>query len=102
MLQNGICSVRCLKCGQESEKMDLFEKVRDLMPCEYISDIPIGANRKAARQVVASLNLYEYPLSELQDMAQYLYGGSHADLQKEEVVALLQARKTGVPWYKSA
>lgn len=79
--------------------MDLFVKTRDLLQCEYISDIRTGANLKEARRMVASLDLSEYPLSELRDMAQYLYGGSHVDRQKEEVVALLKTQKN---WYRSA
>lgn len=73
--------------------MDLFEKVRNWMQCQYISDIRIGSNLNIAKEIVASLDFGEYPLRELQDMTQYLYGGSYKKFKKEEIIALLKAQK---------
>lgn len=45
--------------------MDLFEKIRDLLSCRYISDIRCGDNLVSAKKAVALLDLDVYPLSEL-------------------------------------
>ena len=70
--------------------MDLFEKIRDLLSCRYISDIRCGDNLVSAKKAVALLDLDVYPLSELKDMARYLYGGDYTDMSRNETVFFLK------------
>ena len=73
--------------------MNLFEKLRDMLGCEFISDIRNGASLKSAKQIVALLDLSLYPTEELRDMAEYLYGEDCTDLRKEEVISFLKGAK---------
>ena len=70
--------------------MDLFEEIQDMLGCEYISDIRIGARLNMARRLVASLNLSLYPTRQLQDMANYLYSVDCIYLSKEELISFLK------------
>ena len=72
--------------------MDLFEKMRNSLQCEYISDIQKGDNLNKARQTVASFDLNDCSLNELRDMAHYLYSQNCSDANKAEVIALLKAQ----------
>lgn len=53
-------------------KMDLFEHIRVLLGCEYISDIRQPRNRALARKIFCKMNLSEYTESEIEDMKEYL------------------------------
>lgn len=73
--------------------MDLFEIICNLLRCEYVSDIRLGDNLKTAESFLASLDLNSYPLSELKDLAQYLYGGDYTNMSKEEIVSVLKPER---------
>ena len=53
---------------------DIFEKLRELAGCEFISDLRTGGNRTKARRLVKKLKLERYELRSLSDLAEYLYG----------------------------
>lgn len=51
---------------------DLFEDLRNLLGCDYVSDIRFALGR--GRALMAVLNLELYPLDALEDAAAYLFG----------------------------
>ena len=58
---------------QRENEPDIFEDLRDLIGCEYISDLTARYN-KDARRIAGTMNLERYPLSQLNDLYEYLYG----------------------------
>ena len=58
---------------QKEKEPDIFEDLRDLIGCEYISDLTARYN-KDARRIAGTMNLERYPLSQLNDLYEYLYG----------------------------
>lgn len=52
--------------------MDLFEYIRTLLGCEYISDIRLPENRTLARRTFSEMNLSGYSQREIDDMKEYL------------------------------
>ena len=53
--------------------MDLFEELKNEIGCEYISDLRFGANNQLAKAIMRNINVNDYTLAELNDMAEYLY-----------------------------
>lgn len=58
---------------QKEKEPDIFEDLRDLIGCEYISDLTARYN-KDARRVAGTMSLERYPVSQLNDLYEYLYG----------------------------
>ncbi len=55
--------------------MDLFEDVKAMCGCDYISDIAEGRQyNRRARDCISFMRLEDYDLRELTDMYQYLTG----------------------------
>ncbi len=54
--------------------MDIFEKLRDMLSCQYISDLRSEPNRTKAKKILKYISLQEYPVEMLSDLAEYLYG----------------------------
>ena len=52
---------------------ELFEDLSDLIGCEYISDLTARYN-KDARRIAGTMSLERYPVSQLNDLYEYLYG----------------------------
>lgn len=52
---------------------DLFEEVRRAVGCRFISDLRSSVYLEAARDIVALMDMSQYPLRVLSDMAKYLY-----------------------------
>lgn len=52
--------------------MDIFEDLKELLGCEYISDMT-GRDNRAAKKVVKGMDLKQYPLSQICDLYFYLY-----------------------------
>ena len=55
---------------------DIFELLRSEVGCEYISDLRLEGYLPEARRLIRSIPLDRYSLWELEDMANYLYGGT--------------------------
>ncbi len=53
--------------------VDLFEDVRRALTVSQVSDIRLLSNSKNAKALLAGSDLSLYPLSQLNDMAEYLY-----------------------------
>ncbi len=53
--------------------VDLFEDVRRALTVSQVSDIRLLSNSKNAKSLLACADLSLYPLSQLNDMAEYLY-----------------------------
>ena len=68
------------------ENRDLFEELKWIVRCAYISDLRYSPWLDQARQVIAAMDLREFSLFALNDAAEYLYGetldfASNADAQ---------------------
>lgn len=53
---------------------DLFEDVKNESGCMYISDIKTGPGRMQAIRAMCAMDLTPYPMSSIEDMADYLFG----------------------------
>ena len=53
--------------------MDLFEELKSRIGCQYISDLRFGTYNELAKSIMRKINVDDYSLSELNDMAEYLY-----------------------------
>lgn len=53
--------------------MDLFEELKSRIGCQYISDLRFGTDNELAKSIMRKINVADYSLSELNDMAEYLY-----------------------------
>ena len=64
----------CLMNGglQKESTKDLFEVVAKQLSCTYISDIKFAEKRKSALKLLSEMELETYPISCLEDMADYL------------------------------
>lgn len=52
---------------------DLFEDLKSIVRCEYISDMRYSPWIELARNAITWIDLNEYSLFELNDAAEYLY-----------------------------
>lgn len=66
--------------------MELFENVREILECEYISDLNAANLLKTTR----NMDLTPYNAYELADMAEYLYGKRMYGANKDTVIAFLK------------
>jgi len=57
-----------------NNKTDVFETLKNTLGCEYISDLKFEPFRTKAMRALKSMELNALSLSELEDIAQYLYG----------------------------
>ena len=62
---------------KEKVNQDLFEMISSQIGCMYISDMQFAPYNREAKNLMAQVGCAEYPLSVLNDMASYLYGGVH-------------------------
>ena len=53
--------------------MDLFDLIHSKVGCLMLSDIKFEPYRSCACEKLKTINLADYPLSQLQDIAQYLF-----------------------------
>lgn len=53
---------------------DLFEELKRVVRCEYISDLRYSPWREQAKKAIAAMDLSEFSLFALNDAAEYLYG----------------------------
>ena len=53
--------------------MDLFEELKTRIGCQYISDLRFGIDNELAKSTMRKIDVADYSLSELNDMAEYLY-----------------------------
>ncbi len=70
--------------------MDLLEKVRNLLGCEYISDMRSERFLKTAKRIVSTIDLTLYSAKELADMTEYLYDKQIYDKSKNEIITYLK------------
>ena len=53
--------------------MDVFEELKSRIGCQYISDLRFGTDNELAKSIMRKIDVADYSLSELNDMAEYLY-----------------------------
>ena len=66
--------------------MELFENVREILGCEYISDLNAANLLKTTR----NMDLTPYNAYELADMAEYLYGKKMHNADKDTLITFLK------------
>ena len=62
------------------------------MRCEYISDLQCLPYREPAKRAVSGFDLQQYPLHQLSDLADYLYGEKIQFETYEQAKAFFQQR----------
>lgn len=72
---------------KELDTNDLFERVKKSLGCDYISDIKCQPYIHRAKVLMRRINLEEYSLHDLNDMAMYLYG------KNEKFQSIVQAKE---------
>lgn len=55
-----------------TEERDIFEDLRKLVYCDYISDLRIMPYRNRALGILGSLNVKQYPKKQLADLQEYI------------------------------
>lgn len=81
---NGFIIVR----GKEG--LDIFEKLKNVLGCEVISDLKYMPYSSRAKILIHILDLEEYSFEELNDLATYFYG-EMLFTSKEEVICFLKS-----------
>lgn len=56
-----------------NNKTDVFETLKNIIGCEYISDMKFEPYRTKAKEALKSMKLSALSLSELKDLVMYLY-----------------------------
>ena len=54
--------------------MSIFEKLKEMTGCENILDIKFKPNISRVLNALCEIKLSDYPVSELQELAEYIYG----------------------------
>ena len=57
-------------------KSDIYNALVEYVGCEYISDLREGIYNLSAKNFLANINVNEYDLSVLSDIAEYIFGES--------------------------
>ena len=73
--------------------MDVFETLKSLVGCEYISDLRFEPYCSRAKVLMKRMILENCSLAELSDLACYIYGRSNFE-SKAAVIHFLQFEKT--------
>lgn len=63
---------------------DLFEVVAKQLRCTYISDFKFAEKRRNALRLLSEMELDDYAISSLEDMAEYLFDEKVHFLSAEE------------------
>lgn len=71
--------------------MDLFNDMVNMLKCSFLSDLKLAPYQNCAKILLKHLNLESYPLCQLSDMAQYLYGRKAAFSSKAEALSFFAA-----------
>ncbi len=73
-----------------AQGVDLFEDIYNMLMCEYLSDIRLPPYQLYAKTILADMDLQPYPLQQLTDMAQYIYGCQDSFPDKEMAAAFFR------------
>jgi hypothetical protein len=74
--------------------MDVFEQLKEIIGCDYISDLKIWPYNKKAKKKVNILPLNECTLFELNDLANYIYGNVRPFENREQALIFFRVRKS--------
>ncbi len=66
---------------------DVFEDLQSKIGCDYITDMKYSPYYEAAKRYVTWLDLREYPLRQLSDLAEYLYATKEQFETYEQAIA---------------
>ena len=59
---------------KEKRKMDIFEKLKNAVGCDYISDLSFDPHRTKAKALLKAMEIEKCSVAELNDLADYFYG----------------------------
>lgn len=82
-----------IECNQQTA---LFEKLKDILGCEYLSNIRNKYTLNTAKNAASELELSPYSAFELADLAEYLYGVNLYRANKSVIINFLK-KKGKVP-----
>ena len=71
---------------------DLFEELKRIVRCDYISDLRYSPWREQARKAIAAMDLSEFSLFAINDAAEYLYGEKLAFASSAEAQVYFRKR----------
>lgn len=54
--------------------MDVFEKLKSAIGCDYISDLRFEPHNAKAKELLKAMRIETCSIAELNDLADYLYG----------------------------
>jgi len=54
--------------------MDVFEKLKNAVSCDYISDLSFEPHRTKAKALLKTMEIEQCSIAELNDIAYYFYG----------------------------
>lgn len=66
---------------------DIFEDLKEKLGCENVSDLCYGEKQIWAKGKICKMDLSEYKLSDLEDVADYIYN------QKVKFISVEQAKE---------
>lgn len=64
---------------------DLFETIQAKIACDYISDFHFGETKRMAIECASRLSVSHFPLSQWDDLANYLFSEEKHFLTEKEV-----------------
>ena len=71
---------------------DLFEELKQIVRCGYISDLRYSPWKEKGREAIARMNLSEYSMFTLEDAAEYLYGEKRSFTSSSEAQEYFRKR----------
>lgn len=71
---------------------DIFEDLRQLVRCDFISDLQTHPHRELARLYAGEMELEGYELGTLSDLAEYLYDTKEPFENHAQARAFFQSR----------
>ncbi|MCQ4794162.1 hypothetical protein NE604_00690 [Anaerofustis stercorihominis] len=79
---------------------DLFELLRELCGCEYISDLKNAPYLSKAKSLMQTISLEPFSLFQLSDMAEYLYGRNPSFADRQEAADFFKSQGKKIDRHK--
>ena len=72
---------------------DLFEDMKAILMCQYVSDFKTPRYLAHARYVLKHMDLKKYPIDQLSDMARYLYDHDKTFQSSDEAAVFFSKKR---------
>lgn len=80
--------------GENMMENDLFEMLKNMTGCEYISDLRFGENNEKAQACFNHIDINRYSLPVLSDAAAYIFGADAGFVSYGDAIDFFQSKKT--------